>query len=1082
MNSLIPKSKKPAVKVTNYSLASIIASKVAHSSEMALRESEIRYRRLFESAQDGILILDAGSGVVIDVNPFLIRMLGFSKAEICGKELWELGFFKDIRANKAKFKELQQEKSIRYDDLPMETADGRKFRVEFVSNVYQEGNHQVIQCNIRNITERKQSEGTLQKSEKRFRAIVENSLEEISLVDSQGTLTWESPSTRRPLGYAPDSFMGKNLEDLIHPDDLPAASRLFEQIQELPGSIREGVFRVRHQDGSWRWMEAVLTNLLYEPAVQSVVINYRDITERKKAEEALRLSEDKYRTLVDEVNDGFYMADASGVFTFVNPALVRIYGVESPQALLGHKFMDFIAPEALAEISASIRASMPVSPAPETITGQIVRQDGTRAYIEVKSVSIIEDGQIVGSRGVVRDINERKRAEKELLFRNAILTTTQEASQDGLLVVDEEAHIITYNHRFIELMGIPAGLIDQKADQPVLEFVANSMVDPPAFVERVRSLHENKWETAQEEIQLKNGRILDRYSTPMIGQDHVYYGRIWYFNDITDRKRHEEEIHSRNAELTSLYQFSRLLADADNLRTVIDLVNRQTVESVHTTFASLALLEESDLVPQAVYPIRELGQEFRIGDRQPLVSLPVCQKVLETNEPFVMPADSPQVGNLERRLLLMDFAQSVCLVPLRLGGAEQSSDPELIGLLIMGEARADKREPFTTEKLQLARSIGDQAAAAIRRLRLREQSTRRLQQLASLSEIDRTIASILDLRISLQTILRHVCEQLEVDAAGVLVFNETLQALEYTAGRGLHSQSVLGTRQRLGEGQAGRAALERQMIQIPDVAASREVFARQNFMKVEQVAAYFAVPLITKGKLKGVLEVLHRTPLTPNEEWLDFFNTLAGQAAIAIDNVQMFESLQRSTDELELAYDATIEGWSHALDMRDKETEGHTRRVTEQTVRLASLFAISQKDLVQVRWGALLHDIGKMGVPDSILLKPGPLTEEEWVVMKKHPSLAYELLAPIGFLRRALDIPYCHHEKWDGSGYPRGLKGEQIPLVARIFAVVDVWDAITSDRPYRQAWSQEKARQHIRAGAGSHFDPSVLEKFFQELG
>jgi putative nucleotidyltransferase with HDIG domain len=316
----------------------------------------------------------------------------------------------------------------------------------------------------------------------------------------------------------------------------------------------------------------------------------------------------------------------------------------------------------------------------------------------------------------------------------------------------------------------------------------------------------------------------------------------------------------------------------------------------------------------------------------------------------------------------------------------------------------------------------------------------------------------------------------------VLVFNETLQALEYTAGRGLHSQSVLGTRQRLGEGQAGRAALERQMIQIPDVAASREVFARQNFMKVEQVAAYFAVPLITKGKLKGVLEVLHRTPLTPNEEWLDFFNTLAGQAAIAIDNVQMFESLQRSTDELELAYDATIEGWSHALDMRDKETEGHTRRVTEQTVRLASLFAISQKDLVQVRWGALLHDIGKMGVPDSILLKPGPLTEEEWVVMKKHPSLAYELLAPIGFLRRALDIPYCHHEKWDGSGYPRGLKGEQIPLVARIFAVVDVWDAITSDRPYRQAWSQEKARQHIRAGAGSHFDPSVLEKFFQELG
>jgi putative nucleotidyltransferase with HDIG domain len=448
---------------------------------------------------------------------------------------------------------------------------------------------------------------------------------------------------------------------------------------------------------------------------------------------------------------------------------------------------------------------------------------------------------------------------------------------------------------------------------------------------------------------------------------------------------------------------------------------------------------------------------------------------------LILLADNPGIGDTERGILLLDFARSVCLVPLKVGDASQGLSVE-VGLLILGEARDGNREPFTSEKLRLARNIGDQAATAIRRMRLHEQAERRSRQLASLSEIDRTIASILDVRISLQMILRHVCEQLAVDAAGVLVFNEPLQSLEFTAGRGLLSPGMLGTRQRLGEGQAGKAALERQMVQIPDVAASRAVFSRSNFIKAEQVAAYFAIPLITKGKLKGVLEVYQRTPLYPNEEWLDFLNTLASQAAIAIDNVQMFEHLQRSTDELELAYDATIEGWSHALDLRDKETEGHTQRVTELTVRLARLFGISEMDLVQVRWGALLHDIGKMGVPDGILLKPGPLTDEEWVVMKKHPGLAYELLTPIRFLRQALDIPYCHHEKWDGSGYPRGLKGDRIPLVARIFAVVDVWDAVTSDRPYRLAWSQEKARQHIREGAGTHFDPHVVEKFFEELG
>jgi putative nucleotidyltransferase with HDIG domain len=178
-----------------------------------------------------------------------------------------------------------------------------------------------------------------------------------------------------------------------------------------------------------------------------------------------------------------------------------------------------------------------------------------------------------------------------------------------------------------------------------------------------------------------------------------------------------------------------------------------------------------------------------------------------------------------------------------------------------------------------------------------------------------------------------------------------------------------------------------------------------------------------------------------------------------------------------MAYDATIEGWSHALDLRDKETEGHTQRVTEMTLKLGRSFGLSEADMVQVRWGALLHDIGKMGVPDGILNKPGPLTDEEWLVMKKHPSFAYEMLSPIRYLRQALDIPYSHHEKWDGSGYPRGLKGEQIPLTARLFAMVDVWDALTSNRPYRKAWSEEKTRRHIQAGAGTHFDPKAVEAF-----
>ncbi len=181
--------------------------------------------------------------------------------------------------------------------------------------------------------------------------------------------------------------------------------------------------------------------------------------------------------------------------------------------------------------------------------------------------------------------------------------------------------------------------------------------------------------------------------------------------------------------------------------------------------------------------------------------------------------------------------------------------------------------------------------------------------------------------------------------------------------------------------------------------------------------------------------------------------------------------------ELMQAYDATIEGWSRALDMRDKETEGHCRRVTDLTLSLARAMGLPPDTLLDVRRGALLHDIGKMGVPDRILLKPGPLSDEEWAIMHRHPAYAHEMLSPIGFLRPALDIPRFHHEKWDGTGYPHGMAREQIPLAARLFAVVDVWDALLSDRPYRQGWPPERVLAHIREGAGSHFDPQVVEAF-----
>ena len=360
-----------------------------------------------------------------------------------------------------------------------------------------------------------------------------------------------------------------------------------------------------------------------------------------------------------------------------------------------------------------------------------------------------------------------------------------------------------------------------------------------------------------------------------------------------------------------------------------------------------------------------------------------------------------------------------------------------------------------------------------------EQIQRNLQRLSALRNIDMAITASHDLRVILNVILDQVTTQLRVDTADVLLLNPYTQMLEYAAGRGFRTDAVPYTQIRLGKGHAGRAALERKTVNIPNLLEEAGDLKKAELWTDEGFISYYGAPLIAKGQVKGVLEVFHRAPLDPDREWIDFLETLSGQAAIAIDNAELFEGLQRTNAELTLAYDNTLEGWSRALDLRDKETEGHTQRVTDMTLGLARTMGLGEDEIIHIRRGALLHDIGKMGIPDGILLKDADLTDEERAIMGKHPIYAYEMLSPIDYLHAALAIPYCHHEKWDGTGYPRGLKGDVIPLAARIFAVVDVWDALRSDRPYRKGWPTEKVLEHIQALSGTHFDPQVVDVFLE---
>ncbi len=388
----------------------------------------------------------------------------------------------------------------------------------------------------------------------------------------------------------------------------------------------------------------------------------------------------------------------------------------------------------------------------------------------------------------------------------------------------------------------------------------------------------------------------------------------------------------------------------------------------------------------------------------------------------------------------------------------------------------DQQWFFTQQRIKFIRAYAHQTAVAMENAQLLEEAKRRLNYMQALRNIDLVINTSMDKRAIFNVVLYQVNAQIGAHAAAILLLNPHTQTLEYAAGRGFRSNDIERLWLRLGEGYIGNALLEHKIVHIANLPEAGDKFPHAQLLAGEDLIDYHGVPLIANGQVKGVLELFHRTPIEPKNGWTDFLNNFTGQVAVALEKAALFDNIQSFNADLPPVNDAIVEIW-----LRDKENDGQSQRISEMTLLLARAMGLGEDELAHIRRGALLHDIGEIDIPKDILHKPGKLTDEEFKIMSRHTTRAYEMLSSIEYLRPALAIPYCHHEKWDGTGYPRGLKGEQIPLAARIFAVVDVWDALRSDRPHRPAWNKEKALVYISEQAGKHFDPRVVEVFMEDV-
>jgi len=793
--------------------------------------------------------------------------------------------------------------------------------------------------------------------------------------------------------------------------------------------------------------------------------------------EVIRESEAKYRLLAETTPDIIIVHDMQGVIQYVNQAGLDFAGFRAAE-VIGRKISEFIAPEFLAHLEERQRARLAGNLQTLKYEIEFLNKAGQRVIMEVHSTPFQREGKAREVLVVARDITERKAAEQQLQESRRRLATLmnnlpgmayrcQNDPQWTMEFVSEGCLELT-GYRAEALMcnreRSYASLIHPEERGLVWESVQKALAERKPFQITYRILTADgreKW------VWEKGEGIFDEAGTVIALEGFI--------TDITERVAYEQNLQVRMEQLDALSRACQIVTASLDLEQVLQEIITLAKRLTQADYGGIVLVNEAGQLGQHAedhigysslrYTLRPDGITYWVLNNQQIA---IGESV--TADGRIEPPLGEGAPQTVNPALMAAAIRSFISLPLRVKGKN-------LGVLHLYSKRPSNFNQ--TEALLVA--FASQAAIAIDNAYQFRAAQQRLERLTSMRQIDQAIISSLDLRLILDILLSHVLTQLQVDAAAVLLYRPETQSLHFAAGQGFRTSALQYSEVRLGKGFAGLAALERRIVTISEADKLAKAFDRSLNFQDEHFQAYFGVPLIAKGEVIGVLEIYQRQPINPSPEWMAFLETLAGQAAIAIENLRLFNDLQNTNQQLLQAYDATIEGWAKALEFRDMETEGHSRRVVEMTLQLARRLGIEDQQLAAVRRGALLHDIGKMAIPDAILQKPGPLNEEEWKMMRQHPLFALQMLENIPFLRSALDIPYCHHEKWDGSGYPRGLRGEEIPLAARIFAVVDVWDALTSDRPYRRAWSNEQALKYLKDQKGKHFDPRVVDAFLAFL-
>ena len=751
-----------------------------------------------------------------------------------------------------------------------------------------------------------------------------------------------------------------------------------------------------------------------------------EIRHRAEAQMHLVDSEINLRTVFHSMSDAIIIHDLNGRIIEVNDPMLKMFGVKKADIIGQHielisapgEFSDKKTPEIWEKVQNEDSAVF------EYRCRRI--DNGEPFYGEVALRNALWVGKPVFL-AAIRDINKRKIIERELRHSQKVNEHAEEIGLFGYFTVDFLKGYVNWSKGLYKIFNrdpnLPPPTVDEYFSMICLE-----------DQERVNTLQKQSTASGdpliiEYSIQREDGEKRDLFvknEWVFDGNNSVRY-LIGAIQDITAIRKAQEEIRQSEEKFRSIVeQMSEGFILIDENGEIAEWNKSQE---------RISGIPAEQVLSKKIWEVQPLLGYSEDHGETPEEYKKNLSEVIATGISDIFDTEFEVTINTiagEQRVLLQNT------FPIKFPGGYR------IGLIV--------------------HDITEQTAAKIR-------VAHEMQKLESLRNIDTFILE----RTSIEKTLNLVCaisvDLLKVDGAVIVTkcndsriahgsFLQFGSIIEDFFNREIESE--IANMERLAESQ----------LSINEFIQSIQI---DSFDIITNKTIYTSVlPIFVNKNICGYFKIFSCNPLLENPEIRGFFLTLAGQASLALENSTLI-------GDLTTAYDETIAGWSKALELKDKETKGHSDRVTELAVELAQKANYPDERMVHFRRGVLLHDIGKMGVPDEILLKPGKLTEEDWMIMKDHPKYAYDLLSKIPYLKEALEIPYGHHERWDGSGYPLGLQGESIPLSARIFAIVDVWDALSTERPYKKAWASDDVRNYLKSMKAIHFDPQLVDLFLDIL-